>query len=61
MMKNVTEAADYLRLSPQTLNNWRVKGRGPAFMKFGQRVVYAEADLKSWADKHRANNTQEKR
>ena len=57
-MRNVREAAEYLRLSPQTLNNWRNLGRGPTFQKFGRRVVYAEADLKAWAESMRARNTQ---
>ena len=58
---NVKEAAQYLRLSPQTLNNKRVKGDGPAFRKFGRRVVYAQADLVAWADKQTHNNSQQAR
>jgi len=57
---SVKEAAAYLRLSPQTLNNWRVKGCGPAFNKFGRRVVYDEADLLAWKAETRRNNTQQK-
>ena len=44
------EAADYLRLSPRTLEKQRVLGGGPRFRKFGARVVYAAADLRAWAD-----------
>ncbi|WP_373791887.1 helix-turn-helix domain-containing protein, partial [Delftia acidovorans] len=39
------EAAEYLRLSPRTLENQRVLGGGPKFRKFGRRVMYAVADL----------------
>ena len=39
------EAADYLRLSPRTLEKQRVIGGGPRFRKFGRRVMYAVADL----------------
>ena len=44
------EAADYLRLSPRTLEKQRVIGGGPRFRKFGRRVMYAVADLETWAD-----------
>lgn len=44
------EAADFLRLSPRTLEKQRVIGGGPRFRKFGRRVMYALADLETWAD-----------
>ncbi|HCG1270299.1 TPA: helix-turn-helix domain-containing protein [Pseudomonas aeruginosa] len=44
------EAADYLRLSPRTLEKQRVIGGGPRFRKFGRRVMYAVSDLDAWAD-----------
>jgi hypothetical protein len=44
------EAAEFLRLSPRTLEKQRVIGGGPRFRKFGRRVMYAVADLESWAD-----------
>ena len=33
------EAAEYLRLSPRTLEKQRVIGGGPKFRKFGRRVM----------------------
>jgi len=44
------EAADFLRLSPRTLEKQRVEGNGPRFRKFGRRVLYAMHDLETWAD-----------
>lgn len=44
------EAAAFLRLSPRTLEKLRVIGGGPRFRKFGRRVMYAIADLETWAD-----------
>jgi len=38
-------AADYLGLSPITLADWRVQGRGPRYVKLGRRVKYDIADL----------------
>ncbi|MCX5565817.1 helix-turn-helix domain-containing protein [Alcaligenes phenolicus] len=46
------EAAQYLRLSPRTMEKQRVIGGGPKFRKFGRRVMYAVADLDAWADAH---------
>ena len=43
------EAAEYLRLSPRTLEKQRVIGGGPKFRKFGRRVMYAVSDLNAWA------------
>ena len=48
------EAADYLRLSPRTLEKQRVIGGGPKFRKFGRRVMYAVSDLDAWADQRAA-------
>jgi hypothetical protein len=47
---NAGEAAAWLRVSGVTLARWRIQGRGPAFRKFGRRVVYSKSDLLSWAD-----------
>jgi hypothetical protein len=44
------EAANWLRLSPRTLEKWRVLGGGPRFRKFGADVVYALSDLQVWSD-----------
>jgi hypothetical protein len=43
------EAAALLRISPVTLGRWRIEGQGPAFQKFGRRVVYAREELIAWA------------
>ncbi len=51
------QAADFLKLSPRTLEKHRVIGGGPRFRKFGRRVVYAIADLEAWANARICNNT----
>ncbi|MGA0606590.1 helix-turn-helix transcriptional regulator [Phenylobacterium sp. VNQ135] len=43
------EAARFLGLSGRTLEKHRTYGTGPTYMKIGGRVVYAVADLQSWA------------
>ena len=51
------EAADFLKLSPRTLEKQRVVGGGPKFRKFGRRVVYAIEDLESWANARSCDTT----
>lgn len=58
-----TEAADFLGVSPKTLNNWRSQGRGPAYVKYTgatdglgrQRgtVGYRLGDLRAFVEAHR--------
>jgi hypothetical protein len=51
------EAADTLRLAVGTLQNKRVAGTGPAFHKFGGRVLYSRQDLDAWANTRRRLST----
>ena len=39
------EAAEYLRMSPNTLAKWRWEGKGPAYIKLGRNVRYPESSL----------------
>lgn len=44
-----TEAARLLNISPRTLENWRVTGRGPTFIRLSSKCVrYDEAVVSSW-------------
>lgn len=43
-------AAEYLGLSPKTLEKARVLGGGPRFRKHGRRVVYRLEDLDAWSE-----------
>ena len=38
---------------PQTLAKWRHEGRGPAYHKSGQRVIYHGRDVLEWLDSRR--------
>jgi hypothetical protein len=44
------ETALYLKVKPNTLRGWRVKGGGPRFRQHGTNVVYAITDLDTWSD-----------
>lgn len=52
-----SEAAEFLRLSPRTLEKQRVVGGGPPFRKFGRRVLYAQAELHEWAEGRKFDST----
>lgn len=52
-------AADYLALSPRTLDGYRVSGAGPSFHRFGNRVRYRRSDLDEWAANRRSTTTAE--
>jgi hypothetical protein len=45
---NTQEAAQLLRLSPRTLEKFRVNGTGPKFHKFGRLVFYSPETLRTW-------------
>jgi hypothetical protein len=42
------DAATFLNLSARTLQNWRVAGREPSFVKIGRRVQYRVVDLEDY-------------
>lgn len=49
-------------VSPGTLENWRVQGIGPKFIKTrGRRgkVLYDPADIRAWKDANRFQSTSE--
>ena len=50
-------AAALLKLSPRTLDRYRVKGGGPRYLQFGKAVRYARADLLKWALTMRRDGT----
>ena len=47
------QAAQYIGLSPHTLENLRSAGGGPRFFKMGRVVVYDVADLDRWVEAQR--------
>lgn len=45
---NEEEAAAYLRISANTLRQWRTLKRGPAYQKAGRNVRYTREALDIW-------------
>ena len=40
-----------------TLTQWRHRGEGPAYLKFGNRVLYHGEKLNAWLDEHEVQPT----
>jgi hypothetical protein len=57
------EAAEYLRLSPRTLEDMRITGNGPRYFKLGpgkrSKVVYKLEDLETWISRYGYSSTSE--
>jgi predicted site-specific integrase-resolvase len=51
------EAARFLRLQKQTLEAWRLRGTGPAFVKLGRRVVYRREALERFMAEQERRST----
>lgn len=57
---NETEAAAYLGYSIRALQNWRIRGGGPRFVKVSSRSVrYRRRDLIAWAEARLQSHTSE--
>lgn len=52
-----TEAGEFLRLSPRTLQNMRVTGDGPVYRKHGRLVFYRMEDLIAWSEARKQEST----
>ncbi len=44
------DTAELLGLKPNTLEIWRLQGKGPVFRKIGRLVRYVESDVLFWLD-----------
>jgi excisionase family DNA binding protein len=45
-----TQAAQYLNLSPNSLNQWRNLKKGPLFIKLGKAVRYSTRELDAYLE-----------
>ena len=46
----VRDAADYLGLSKSALDKFRGEGRGPRYLRLGNRIFYWKSDLDSYIE-----------
>jgi hypothetical protein len=52
-------AAETLHLSVKTLQAWRVRGFGPAFVRLGGRVLYRASSLQEFIEANTFESTSE--
>ena len=46
------EAAEFLQIPVRTLQSWRYRKQGPAYVKMGHAVRYRVELLDTWVDQH---------
>ena len=63
LLLNSREAAAYLGVTSDTLDNWRCQGRGPAFIKTSPtrrgKVMYRVSDITEWQKANLFSSTSE--
>lgn len=57
MTVGVSETAERLGVTPETLANWRYRGFGPRFIRVGGRVRYRLSDIATWLDDQTRTST----
>ena len=57
---DVSAAARFLNLAPQTLNKLRCVGGSPPFYKAGRRVLYERTELEQWVLARRQLSTSDR-
>lgn len=55
------EAAEYLRVSPRTLDRWHEERIGPPRIKIGRRIEYRRSVLDAWILQHEEAPVRSKR
>lgn len=48
------EAAEFLKISPRTLEGWRRRDEGPKYSRLGTVVVYTVGDLQAFVNERAA-------
>ena len=56
-----SEAAKALRVSPKTLERWRLEGFGCRWLRVGRKPLYRRSDLIDWLDANTVTSTSETR
>ncbi|MCL1595493.1 MAG: helix-turn-helix domain-containing protein [Actinomycetia bacterium] len=44
-----------LKMRPQSLADWRHRGKGPTYVKLGQLVRYRRSDVEDWLESQAVN------
>ncbi len=51
------DLAERWHVSTGTLANWRVRGEGPRYLKFGRKVLYRLKEIEAFEEKILRENT----
>jgi hypothetical protein len=51
------QLAEWLAISPRTLQQWRFVGRGPKFVKVGAAVRYSPEAVADWLERNTRDHT----
>jgi hypothetical protein len=51
------EAAERMRISVGTLANWRTRGEGPRYIKWGRKVLYPVPEIEAFEASHMRSST----
>jgi hypothetical protein len=52
---NQSQVADYLGISPRTVEGWRRRGTGPAWQRVGRSPRYFKRDVLAWVRSQRGD------
>ncbi len=53
----IDDVVDLLHISRSLLAKWRMKGRGPRFMKVGRRILYECGEVRRWLEAQERSST----
>jgi len=59
VLMNEHQVAQYLGISPKTLQIWRLRGKGPEFCKIGRLVKYCQECVDSYIEGAKRRSTTE--
>ena len=47
-----SEVSKILGVKPRTLQQWRLLGKGPKYIRLSERMIrYSESDIRNWLDR----------
>lgn len=52
-LRTTAEIAAQLKVTQETLANWRAKGQGPGYLRVGGQIRYEQRDVASWLNSRR--------
>lgn len=50
------QLASYLQVSPRTIEDWRLHGVGPSYVRVGKRIRYRPAAIEEWLVQEESRN-----